>query len=314
MELGNKRKISYLMLYMVGLILSMAGLLQDKSFMIVVGLGMLIIAWLWKRQGMPLSLTNIKESLGVNFKAWIGLSCLGMIAYAAMLPVVLELFYGQALDITLGTLPVLLPTLLVGGLQASVFVYIGLRLSKVVGLEAAPVFMGRKRLKDIYRPAVIIGFIVGWIVLILRWLLPPLVIPEQNLEILHPLVRGLLKSVYGGIFEELLLRVLAISLLAFLMVGISRILRKKEDWIAGDKVIWASIVMAAILFGLGHLPGASKLIEITPYVILWTTLLNGILGVAFGWLFWRKGIEAAILAHFTTDVVVHILYPLLIAA
>ena len=45
-------------------------------------------------------------------------------------------------------------------------------------------------------------------------------------------------------------------------------------------------------------------------VIARTLLLNGIGGVAFGWLYWKRGIEAAMLAHFSTDLVLHVIAPL----
>ena len=34
-------------------------------------------------------------------------------------------------------------------------------------------------------------------------------------------------------------------------------------------------------------------------------LLNGIGGVTFGWLYWKQGLEAAMVAHFTANVLVH---------
>jgi membrane protease YdiL (CAAX protease family) len=37
---------------------------------------------------------------------------------------------------------------------------------------------------------------------------------------------------------------------------------------------------------------------------------NGALGVVFGWLYWRKGLIAAMTAHISQDVVTHVLFPL----
>jgi hypothetical protein len=33
-------------------------------------------------------------------------------------------------------------------------------------------------------------------------------------------------------------------------------------------------------------------------------------GAAFGWLYWKKGLEAAMIAHGSADVVLHVLGPL----
>jgi membrane protease YdiL (CAAX protease family) len=70
------------------------------------------------------------------------------------------------------------------------------------------------------------------------------------------------------------------------------------------------VVIAAIVFGLGHLPATAMAMEITPAVILRAVLLNGILGVVFGWLFYRKGLEFAMISHFSVDIVLHVLLPL----
>ena len=60
----------------------------------------------------------------------------------------------------------------------------------------------------------------------------------------------------------------------------------------------------------GHLPAADRLWGLEPVVVLRTLLLNGMAGVAFGWLYWKRGIEMAMLAHFSADIVLHVLAPL----
>jgi hypothetical protein len=37
--------------------------------------------------------------------------------------------------------------------------------------------------------------------------------------------------------------------------------------------------------------------------------LNGIAGIAFGWLYWQYGLEAAMLSHFCADILLHVLGP-----
>jgi membrane protease YdiL (CAAX protease family) len=49
--------------------------------------------------------------------------------------------------------------------------------------------------------------------------------------------------------------------------------------------------------------------EITPLVVIRAIILNGIAGVAFGWLYWKMGLESAMLSHFFTDVVLHVILP-----
>jgi membrane protease YdiL (CAAX protease family) len=46
---------------------------------------------------------------------------------------------------------------------------------------------------------------------------------------------------------------------------------------------------------------------LTPALIARALILNGIPGIAFGWLYWRRGLEAAMVAHFSADLVLHVL-------
>jgi len=38
---------------------------------------------------------------------------------------------------------------------------------------------------------------------------------------------------------------------------------------------------------------------------------NTIGGVVFGWLYWKHGLEHAMLAHFGADIIVHVVAPVL---
>jgi membrane protease YdiL (CAAX protease family) len=66
-------------------------------------------------------------------------------------------------------------------------------------------------------------------------------------------------------------------------------------------------VVTAILFGIGHLPALKSLLgTIPPLMLVRTLLLNAPVGLACGWLFWTYGIETAIVAHFSTDIIYHV--------
>lgn len=59
-----------------------------------------------------------------------------------------------------------------------------------------------------------------------------------------------------------------------------------------------------------HLPATAALFPITPLVILRAITLNGLIGVALGYLYFRHGLDAAMLSHFTADIVLHVLLTL----
>ena len=119
--------------------------------------------------------------------------------------------------------------------------------------------------------------------------------------------KGFLASFYGAIVEEIMVRLLLMSVFAWL---ISRVWHTA----AGLPTVggyWAAIVLAALVFGLGHLPATKAITPLTGIVVLRALLLNGIGGVIFGWLFWQYGLAAAMLAHFTMDIIMHVIVPAL---
>ena len=98
---------------------------------------------------------------------------------------------------------------------------------------------------------------------------------------------------YGAVIEEIMLRLFCMSLLAFLLWKLFA--RKQETPAAG--ILMAANVMAALLFAAGHLPATAVMMGLTPMIILRCFLLNGIFGLAFGWLYRRYGLRYAMIAH-----------------
>ena len=70
------------------------------------------------------------------------------------------------------------------------------------------------------------------------------------------------------------------------------------------------ILGAALLFGAGHLPAAAQVWPLDAIVVARVLLLNALAGVVFGWLYWKRGLEVAMLAHFSADLVLHVVAPL----
>ena len=124
--------------------------------------------------------------------------------------------------------------------------------------------------------------------------------------------KGFLASFYGGITEEIQLR---LFLLSFVALGVRYVVRLTSGSRRGISlttgVFWSANLIAAIIFGLGHLPATAELVALTPLVIVRAIVLNGAVGLVAGYLFWRRGIEMAMLCHFSADIVLHVLVPLL---
>ncbi|HSQ94691.1 MAG TPA: CPBP family glutamic-type intramembrane protease [Croceibacterium sp.] len=118
-----------------------------------------------------------------------------------------------------------------------------------------------------------------------------------------------LASFYGGITEEVFLRLFVLSLLA---LGLRRLFLGHQPRGAplSPMLFWAANILAALAFGLGHLPATAALAPLTTSLILRAIVLNGVLALIFGELYRRWGLEMAILAHFAADIALHVIPPL----
>jgi hypothetical protein len=122
-----------------------------------------------------------------------------------------------------------------------------------------------------------------------------------------PAWQGLLTSFSAGVTEETAYRLFVLSLLALLG---SRLFCSQTGRPA-PKFLWAAGVLSAILFGLAHLPLARQLgIPIDAIGVIRIIIHNGVPGIVYGWLFWTFGLESAMLAHASADVVIKVLFPL----
>ena len=84
---------------------------------------------------------------------------------------------------------------------------------------------------------------------------------------------------YGGVIEEVMLRLFMMSLIAYLAWKV--FFRREANPPTG--VIIAANIIAALLFAAGHLPSTMQMFgEITPMILLRCFLLNGAGGLVFG--------------------------------
>ena len=121
-------------------------------------------------------------------------------------------------------------------------------------------------------------------------------IPEVGASYEAPItVNNWLGSVlYGGVVEELMLRLFFMSLLAWV---IWKIFFRQEEKVP-VKVLVAANLVAALLFAAGHLPATWVLFgELTPMILLRCFLLNGSFGLLFGYLYRKFGIQYAMVSH-----------------
>jgi membrane protease YdiL (CAAX protease family) len=235
---------------------------------------------------------------------------------AAAIPLFLDLF--RSVIQSGPPPPMSLPLLVVIGVVQNLLLFavaigLGLLLARKMGLLGVPLLeswlYGEEspaRLRDSLKYGALVGIAVGTILLIIIIPAAPHLpgLPFVSAARVALWKRGLI-CFYGGIDEEVLTRLFLLTLLAWLGV---RIFQRNKAQLA-PATFWAANIIVAILFGLGHLPSASMVMHITPTVVVLALALNGIAAIPFGYLYWKRGLESAMIAHFCADFVVYVLGP-----
>ncbi|MFZ7091211.1 CPBP family intramembrane glutamic endopeptidase [Primorskyibacter sp. 2E233] len=230
----------------------------------------------------------------VPFFVWVFLGSLGLVALALGqdIDALRELdAFPDVSDHVLRALIVVQPfILLVAGIGA------GVALGERVGLRSWVTARLRGDLPPLVDVsglalAAVVGFGTGAVVVVLDRVFAPW-IRLPSVAGLPDMSAALRAIRYGGITEELMLRY---GLMTFLVwVG-------AKVWTTlPPGLYFGALLVSAVLFGAGHLPAMAALIPLTPVVILRTVGLTALLGLVFGWLFWRRGLEHAMVAHIAT--------------
>jgi membrane protease YdiL (CAAX protease family) len=221
-----------------------------------------------------------------------------------------------AVAVTVGVLPTLsgrmplpaplwllmLASTLQSALLVALAVWAGTALAPAMGLRAPAVeaWAARQPIMPALKPQILPGLLAGLPGgLLLFWALrsAPAPIAAIQEQFNPPLYARVL---YGGITEEILLRWGVMSAFAWLAW---RFLQGKRG-VVSPRLVWLAIIVSALLFGVGHLPLASYLMgSLNGGVVLFVVGVNTAFGLVFGWLFWRRGLESAIVAHAMTHLV-----------
>lgn len=188
---------------------------------------------------------------------------------------------------------------LASGVQSALLLalaaFIGARLAGKVGLGApalAEMASGRApwvALRPQCLPGLVGGLLAG--VLLWGWIATA---PQAAAPIHGATMPLAVRLLYGGVTEEVLVRW---GLMSLLVWGLWRVFQRGAGT-PGAGLVWVAIALSAVVFGLAHLPAAAGLAGPLAWpVVLHLTGANAAFGLIAGFLFWRYGLEAAILAH-----------------
>jgi membrane protease YdiL (CAAX protease family) len=191
--------------------------------------------------------------------------------------------------------------------------FVGLLASREVGLgtpilqaalEGGPVM---DRILEMLPASLLLGAAAGIVMMFLEGAYFMQRIPRElaNLDHRTAFWKRVLACFYGGIVEEILLRLFVMGGLAWLLGRFWQ----TPDGAPAMGAFWAANLLAALLFGAGHLPATAQITRLTPMVVARGLVLNGIPGVTCGYLFMAYGLEAAMVSHFFLDIVIHLMAP-----
>lgn len=191
----------------------------------------------------------------------------------------------------------------------AVAVLAGVLLASRVGLSspAAEAAAGRGNIASAFKPQIVpglIGGLMGGVAILATWLLWKPFLPVEfvtRAEGLNKSLPFLTRLLYGGIVEELLVRWGLITLVVWLAWRLLQKGKGKPQVI----ILVIAIILSSVVFGLGHLPLASALgVDFTVAIVSYVVVANSVFGLIAGYLYWRKGLEAAIIAHMLTHVII----------
>ena len=219
----------------------------------------------------------------------------GLYAIASYPADILQQLIDEMAKIGLGEIPVAIFLAVVTAVQS--FGY-------GIVLGALGIFFGKKTglwkdEKTIVKKPLIIALIVAF-VCGLAIILPDVFFFSSRFETIQnsyaekPTIAYMLASVtYGAVIEEVMLRLFFLSFVAFVL---QKIFEKRSEF-PSTKLLMIANVISAVLFAAGHLPFTLLAIGSSPLIIFRCFLLNGGLGLAFGYLYRKFGLRYAMIAH-----------------
>lgn len=245
-------------------------------------------------------------------KSFLVLWLMGLVGTVAVLPYAFTLQQEVLAKVNQPLPVIILASIAQTAVLLAVAIFFGLKLSASLNLPVLTLFKReiytKEKLSGFFQLTVLAGIITAVLITlgdkVFGIYLPKLAVANGQVAVW----KTLLASFYGGIVEELLMRLFIMSLFAWVLAKIFKSVEPTKNNI----IMWSAIIISSVLFGLGHLPITSALTAITPLVVLRAIVLNGIGGLVFGWLYWKKGLEYGMLAHFTADIVLLAILPALL--
>jgi hypothetical protein len=194
---------------------------------------------------------------------------------------------------------------------------VGLHAPAFEALAASGINAFFEKLKPQIVPGLIAG-VAGGVGIVAAWAIAkPFLTAEFILqaERFNALLPAAVRFLYGGLAEEILLRWGLMTLLVWAGSRIAALFVRRNN-VDGEiasgsmnvrpssAIFISAIIISAVVFGIGHLPVASLLAGgLTLPLVIYVISANSLFGIIAGFLYWRRGLEAAMIAHMFAHVV-----------
>ena len=190
----------------------------------------------------------------------------------------------------------------------AVAVLVGVVLAPRVGLTApfAESLAARRLAGSALRPQLIpgvVGAVIGGLAILLTSVATKPFLTAETIALTEKIANVIplpTRLLYGGVTEELLIRW---GLMTFFVWAVWRLFQRRYDRPTSVCFV-AGILLSAFIFGLGHLPVAITLLgQATVAIVAFVIVANSAFGIVTGYLYWKYGLESAIVAHMLGHVV-----------
>jgi len=201
----------------------------------------------------------------------------------------------------------IIQTSIYGLILGIILVFVGLWLSRKAKLGAPVIesfFSNREKTKHPFFTkkllhaiglSVVLALVILLIHKLVRAYYPVISIMERPSKPYYAIV-----SFSAGITEEIMFRLGLMSLI----IAVIQIFKKEAK--PSQNMVLVGIIITAIFFGLIHLPLSKNFSNLTLVTVSATMIGNLITGSFFGWVYWKRGLLAAIIVHIIWDLVFHV--------
>jgi Type II CAAX prenyl endopeptidase Rce1-like len=258
---------------------------------------------------LPASENQKKSGSLVNWKVYLTLLFLNVLGALAISPYAMareQLHEVLGLSKFTFTLLYVVQVFLEAGILIFVSLWIGKRIGLKMPIIESLLTHGKvsKQGKNISLAA-LYGILTGLVIIIFSMAVSES-LGVDNTSIKEPSWwLGMLGAFGAAVNEESIFRLFLVTLILWIFLKI------KKGSITPFR-IWTSISLSALIFGMMHYSVASSNFEMTIGIFISMLIINGIGGIVFGALFLFVGLEFAIIAHFTADITLHVIGPLLL--